>query len=124
MSITVKKHYGTPMCSPAAMEIDGFDDLASLALDMRWSYDHTADELWQQLAPALWEETHNPWLVLQSVSTTQFERLLSSSSFRLKLDSVLKEREEEDTMTGWFATNHPNSALKTIAYFSMEFMLG
>jgi len=41
-------------------EIEGFDSLGKLALNMRWSLNHAADELWAQLDPELWELTHNP----------------------------------------------------------------
>jgi starch phosphorylase len=121
---TVNNLYGTPASSPKVMKIDGFENLASLALDMRWSWNHDADELWQQLAPALWAETHNPWLVIQSVSGDQVRRLLASPTFREKLDAIERRKEEEDARQGWFPTTYPNAALKHIAYFSMEFMLG
>jgi starch phosphorylase len=70
------QHYGNPISSLQTAETEGFDSLVSLALDMRWSWNHTADELWSQLDPALWNETHNPWLVIQSVSDDQVKRLL------------------------------------------------
>ena len=47
-------------------ELDGFDFLAELALDMRWSWSHYGDKLWKQLDPELWELTQNPWVVLQT----------------------------------------------------------
>jgi len=121
---TVNTQYGVPTSSPEAINIEGFDTLASLALDMRWSWNHDADELWRQLAPALWEETHNPWLVIQSVSGDNVRRLLSSPGFRQKLDSIVRLREEEDAQQNWFNTRYRDASLKTVAYFSMEFMLG
>ncbi len=119
----VKKYYGNITCNPQLMEIEGFDALASLALDMRWSWNHTADELWQMLDPALWEQSHNPWLILQTVSGDQLQRQLSSPSFRDKLNTLVREQEEEDTGESWLRKTYPNAALKTVAYFSMEFML-
>jgi starch phosphorylase len=119
----VKKHYGNIACNPQVMEIEGFDSLAGLALDMRWSWDHTADELWQQLSPALWEQTHNPWLILQTVPGEQLQRQLSSPSFRARLDTLIRAQEEEDAEAGWLKKTYPGTALKTVAYFSMEFML-
>jgi starch phosphorylase len=106
------------------MKIEGFDTLASLALDMRWSWNHDADELWHQLAPALWKETHNPWLVVQSVAGEQVRRLLSLPSFKEKLDSIARQQEQEDTQECWFSSQYRNASLRTVAYFSMEFMLG
>lgn len=44
-------------------QIAGFDSLAELALDMRWSWNHATDGLWQRLDPELWELTHNAWVV-------------------------------------------------------------
>ncbi len=32
-------------------EVEGFDSLAELALDMRWSWNHATDEVWRQLDP-------------------------------------------------------------------------
>ncbi len=49
-----------PIYNLLPMEVEGFDSLAELALDLRWSWNHAADEVWQQLDPALWELTHNP----------------------------------------------------------------
>ena len=43
------------------------DALTDLALDLRWSFNHSADRLWEQLDPELWELTHNPWVLLQTV---------------------------------------------------------
>ena len=48
-------------------EVDGFDSLAELALDLRWAWNHATDELWRALDPVLWELTQNPWAVLQTV---------------------------------------------------------
>ena len=63
-------------------EVEGFDSLAELALDMRWSWNHATDDVWRQLDPALWELTHNPWVVLQTVSRDQIERVLADPVFR------------------------------------------
>ena len=49
-------------------DVEGFDSLAELALDLRWSWNHAADRIWGRLDPVLWELTHNPWVVLQTVS--------------------------------------------------------
>jgi starch phosphorylase len=64
-----------PIYSLLPMEVEGFDSLAELALDLRWSWNHAADEVWQQLDPALCELTHNRWVVLQTVSRNQIERV-------------------------------------------------
>lgn len=121
---TVNTQYGVPACSPEVTQTEGFDTLVALAFNMRWSWNHDADELWQQLAPALWAETHNPCLVMQSVSGDQVRKLLALPAFREKLDQIVRRKEDEDSRTGWFPTKYPDSPLKQVAYFSMEFMLG
>lgn len=32
-------------------EVEGVDALAKLALDIRWSWNHAADEIWEQCMP-------------------------------------------------------------------------
>ncbi len=104
-------------------EVKGIDTLLQLALDMRWSWNHEADELWQQLDPELWDRTHNPWIVLQTVSKDQLEKSLADSAFTNKVDELLKLKESSSSEQGWFQQAHPNSALTRVAYFSMEYML-
>lgn len=57
-----------PIYNLLPTEIAGFDSLAELALDLRWSWNHATDELWRTLDPKLWEITNNPWVVLQTAS--------------------------------------------------------
>ncbi|MBD3629715.1 alpha-glucan family phosphorylase [Cyclobacterium sp.] len=97
--------------------------LATLALDMRWSWNHAADKLWRQLDPELWDQTQNPWLVLQTVSRNRVEQLLKDPLFKEKLDALLKKREEATNSLAWFQEKYPQSGLTHLAYFSMEFML-
>ncbi len=49
--------------------------LQSLALDLRWTWSHEGDALWSSINRELWEKTHNPWAVLQSVSAGQLREL-------------------------------------------------
>jgi starch phosphorylase len=112
-----------PVYSSLPSGTEGFDSLAELALDMRWSWDHSADELWRMLDPALWDLTHNPWVVLQTVSRNQFQSVINNKSFRKKMNTLVKTRKDADTAPGWFQQNYPQSLLTCVAYFSMEFML-
>ncbi|WP_073094767.1 alpha-glucan family phosphorylase [Cyclobacterium lianum] len=97
--------------------------LATLALDMRWSWNHAADKLWRQVDPELWDQTQNPWLVLQTVSKNKLEQLLEDPPFRKKLDELLQKRETAATNPAWFPVKYPHAPLTHVAYFSMEFML-
>lgn len=104
-------------------EKKGVGKLATLALDMRWSWNHAADKLWRQLDPELWEQTQNPWLVLQTVSRNKVEELLKDPEFKEKLGALLEQREKAASSPAWFQEKHASSVLTQVAYFSMEFML-
>ncbi len=104
-------------------DVEGFEPLAELALDMRWSWSHYADDIWRQLDPALWELTHNPWVVLQTVSRDQLKRVLADAGFRRKMDSLVQDRRQAAESSAWFQQNHAAGPLSCVAYFSMEFML-
>lgn len=112
-----------PIYSLLPTEVEGFDSLAELALDMRWSWDHATDKVWRQLAPELWEITHNPWVVLQTVSRDQIESVLADPVFRKNVDAQVQTRRQEVESPAWFQQNHAQDSLTCVAYFSMEFML-
>ena len=104
-------------------EIEGFDTLAELALDMHWSWNHATDGVWRQLDPELWKITHNPWVVLQTASRDQIERLLADPAFRNNVNELLEASRQAAEAPAWFQRNHPDAPLTCAAYFSMEFML-
>jgi starch phosphorylase len=104
-------------------KVEGFDSLAGLALDMRWSWNHGSEEVWRKLDPELWDLTHNPWGLLQSVSRERLERILSDPAFRKKVDDIIQARAYALERPAWFQQNHPKAPLTSVAYFSMEFML-
>ena len=66
--------------------------LADLALDLRWSFNHSADQLWGQLDPELWELTHNPWVLLQTVSQEKLQRVTSDPGFQKLLADLHREK--------------------------------
>jgi glycogen phosphorylase len=112
-----------PLYNFLPTEIEGFDSLAELALDMRSSWNHATDEVWRTLDPILWELTQNPWVVLQTVSRDQIESVLADPVFRKNVDDLLQTRRQAAEAPAWFQRNHPQSPLTCVTYFSMEFML-
>ena len=106
-----------------ATDIEGVDLLAELALDMRWSWNHRSDEVWSYLDPDLWGLTHNPWVVLQTVSRDRLRETLSEPDFISKVENLVKRKRDTEEAPGWFQRTYPNSPLNCVAYFSMEFML-
>ena len=109
------------MVMPA--EVEGFDSLAELALDVHWSWNHATDGLWRTLDPVLWDLTQNPWVVLQTVSRDQIERVLADPVFRKNVDGVVEASRQAARAPAWFQRNHSEALLTCAAYFSMEFML-
>jgi starch phosphorylase len=97
--------------------------LNDLALDLRWSFNHAADRLWEQLDPELWDLTHNPWVVLQTVSREKLQSVTADPSFQKLLTDLQQAKTRDEASDGWFQKAHPHSGVSTIAYFSMEFML-
>ena len=112
-----------PIYNLLPTEIEGFNSLAELALDMRSSWNHATDEVWRQLDPELWAITHNPWVVLQTVSRDQIERVLANPVFRKHVDGLVQTRRDAAEAPAWFQRTYPQSPLTCVAYFSMEFML-
>ncbi len=113
----------SPAFSNPLPETGVSDALTELALDLRWSYNHSADKLWERLDPELWDLTHNPWVVLQTVSKQRLQSVATDPGFQTLLSRVHLERQMAAQSNAWFEKAHPNSPLKTVAYFSMEFML-
>ena len=67
--------------------------------------------------------THNPWVVLQTVSRDQIERVLADPLFRKNVDDLLRTTRHAAEAPAWFQQHHPQAPLTCVAYFSMEFML-
>jgi glycogen phosphorylase len=59
---------------------------------MRWSWNHATDKLWRQLDPELWEITHCPWVVLQTASRDQIERVLADPVFRKSVEGLVQTK--------------------------------
>ncbi len=100
------------------------EPLAELALDVRWTWDHTSDKLWTMLDSEIWGQTRNPRSVLQYVSHERLEQAVHDSVFREELQQVVAARRRSLDERGWCREHYPHPAFKTIVYFSMEFGLG
>lgn len=104
-------------------QIEGYGPLTELALDLMWTWNHSADEVWEKLDDHLWETTGNPWVVLQTVSREKLKSLIADEKFRKKIDELLARKREDMETPRWFQKTYPSSPLSSIAYFSLEFML-
>src|SRR5512141_945272 len=114
---------GHPKELLSSADIEGWDALAELALDMRSSWNHATDRVWRELDPVLWELTNNPWVVLQTASREKLQRVLADPGFSGNVDDLLRARRDAAQAPAWFQQTYPQAPLSCVAYFSMEFML-
>jgi starch phosphorylase len=98
------------------------EGLAELGLDLRWSWSHSSDVLWKQMAPEIWELTRNPCLILHSISRERLKTLAQNKSFRQEFQKQLEHCRQYLESTTWFSRTQGHLST-TIAYFSMEFGL-
>ena len=98
--------------------------LVELALDLRWTWSHAGDALWQTIDTDIWERTKNPWMLLQNISKDRLETLVTDAQFLSQLEALKQERIQYYQQDGWFQCEYPHSEMGTIAYFSMEYGLG
>jgi len=112
-----------PLYGILPTDVEGFDSLAELALDMRSSWSHGADDVWRQLDSDLWDLTQNPWVVLQTVSRDRIEHVSADPAFRKNVDDLVQARRDAAEAPAWFQQAYPQSQLGCVAYFSMEYML-
>jgi starch phosphorylase len=75
--------------------------LATLALDLRWTWSHAGDALWRALDAELWERTENPWLMLQLVSADHLVALAGDERFLADLRARVAERREMLEQPDW-----------------------
>ena len=106
-----------------AVNTEGFESLAELALDLHCSWNHAADEIWKQIDNDLWKLTHNPWGILQTVSPERIKSLLKDPEFNKKVNDLLNVKKQKSEKPAWFQRTYPKAPLNSVAYFSMEFML-
>jgi starch phosphorylase len=104
-------------------DVEGFASLVDLALDLHWTWSHATDEVWRQLDPVLWNLTHHPCDVLQTVPREKLLSALADPAFRKKIDDLVQAKKQAEDAPAWFMQQHPETPLTCVAYFSMEFML-
>ncbi|MDP3090537.1 MAG: alpha-glucan family phosphorylase [Nitrospira sp.] len=106
---------------PLPSKLEGLTDLA---LDLRWTWSHATDRLWEMLDPEAWERTRNPYFILQNVSQARLEEAAEDREFAEELRTWLAQRQRYLQDPGWFGRERGAQSPKGVAYFSMEFGLG
>src|SRR5215470_11810478 len=102
---------------------ENLEVLAELALNLRSSWNHGADELWAQIDPELWAKTSNPWAVVQSASPARLRSLIATPAFKKRLTQAREKLKQSLGSAAWYQKAHRDARLERVAYFSMEFGL-
>jgi glycogen phosphorylase len=103
---------------------DGLAALGDLALDLRWTWSHEADALWQRVDADSWEQSFNPWTLLQDISPARIRALAADPTFTADLERLAEARRAYLSAPGWFGSTYGDGTLNRVAYFSMEFGVG
>src|SRR5690606_24963797 len=102
-------------------DLDGLDVLISIAIDLSYTGDHLAEKIWSKLHPSLWDQPQSPWVILKTVSLDRRREFLADPTTKASIQKLKSEKENKGL--AWFEETHPQSPLKQVVYFCMEFML-
>ncbi|WP_455205809.1 alpha-glucan family phosphorylase [Kaarinaea lacus] len=103
---------------------DELEPYADFVTDLRWTWSHAGDWLWQTIDRATWDQTENPYVVLQNLSQQRLQELAHNPQFIEKLQQLAQARQDYCSREAWYQTTHADKSLQRVAYFSMEFGLG
>ena len=102
------------------------EPLRELALNLWWTWDGEALDLFQDLDAELWQKTyHNPVAMLGQISQKKLDAISKDNTFLARLDVIYQKFKEYHKTRSWFETDHKDDTLTDlqIAYFSMEYGL-
>lgn len=101
------------------------EGLATLAMNLSWSWSRDARALFRSIDEALWQLTrHNPLELLCRVDPARLASRASDSEFLRLYDDVMARAVHEATTTDtWFARHYPDLNNRPMAYFCAEFGL-
>jgi len=100
-----------------------FEELSDVALDLRWTGSQFLSKLWSRFDADAWERSRNPYTILANARQSKIAELQQDQELVGQLKNWLERRDGYFRTPGWFPETHPDSALKCVAYFSMEFGL-
>jgi starch phosphorylase len=96
--------------------------LRALAMNVWWSWNPEAQDLFRRLDPALWEEVEgNPVKLLNTIAQQRLTRAAADSAVLGHLDRVMETFHGDMEAGGWFDQTWPDLGKSRIAYFSAEF---
>ena len=96
------------------------EPLRELALNLWWTWDREALDLFRHLDAELWEKTyHNPVAMLGQIPQEQLDAASKNSMFLASLEVIHRKFTEYRKAPSWFETNYNDDTLDNlkIAYF-------
>lgn len=100
------------------------EKIADLAIDLRWTWSHAGDAVWKAMDLQLWEQSENPFVVIQNLTRERLEELNQDTQFKQRLEDLTEVRNSYCDRCGWFSQEYADANFNGVAYFSMEFGLG
>jgi starch phosphorylase len=98
--------------------------LHEIAMNLWFSWNWEAVQLFIRLNPELWEKTYqNPVLMLGTISQEELKAAASDESFVANVKRVHENLLDYLGTPGWFRENHAEEKDFLVAYFSCEFGL-
>jgi starch phosphorylase len=97
--------------------------LARLAVNLRWTWNHATDALWERLAPEIWRQTGNPVLAIQNATRSRLEELAADPGFVSSVATLDHALSDYLARPSWFHQARLVEQPLRIAYFSMEYGL-
>lgn len=96
--------------------------LVSIAMNLRWSWDPRAVELFRWVDGDAWERAgHDPMKMLGLVPKPRLEQLTEDGPFLAFLASIDEDLRRYMDEPRWFQRGRPDTELHRVAYFSPEF---
>ena len=97
--------------------------LERLSMNLRWSWEPPAQELFAEIDPELWEQCgQDPVTLLGAVSPARLDELAADEAFAGRLDALVADLDDYLNRPLWYQQQGGDAGLPNgIAYFSMEF---
>ncbi|MDP9069660.1 MAG: alpha-glucan family phosphorylase [Actinomycetota bacterium] len=96
--------------------------LPSIALNLRWSWDPRAVDLFRWIDADAWERSgHDPVQMLGLITRHRFEELAADGPFMSFLATVEEDLQRYLEEPRWFQSQRSKSPLSQVGYFSPEF---
>jgi starch phosphorylase len=98
--------------------------LAPLSINLRWSWEQPARDLFAAIDPDLWERCgHDPVALLGAVSPARLDELATDDAFVSRLDELAADLSDYLTRPLWYQHQQEGGAVMPsgVAYFSLEF---